>query len=338
MRTPSSSEAMTPVQAIADRVVTNVEKVIVGKHREVQLTLVALLCRGHVLIEDVPGVGKTVLAKTIARSIGCTFKRIQFTPDLLPGDVTGVSIFNQGTRVFEFRPGPVVAQIVLADEINRATPKTQSALLEAMEERQITVDGETHDLPVPFVVLATQNPIEYEGTFPLPEAQLDRFLLRISLGYPTHMEEISVLQNQMSGHPLSRIEQVVDVDELIEAQRFILDNIRVDPLILEYMVSLVEATRRHDEIYLGASPRGALGLLSSSRAWAALAGRDYVLPDDVKALAEPVLAHRLIVSPAARMRNIDGRGIIRELLQRVPVPGATPFAQRVEGRPRGARP
>jgi len=326
MRTPSSSEAMTPVQAIADRVVTNVEKVIVGKHREVQLTLVALLCRGHVLIEDVPGVGKTVLAKAIARSNGCSFKRIQFTPDLLPGDVTGVSIFNQGTRVFEFRPGPVVAQIVLADEINRATPKTQSALLEAMEERQITVDGETHDLPVPFVVLATQNPIEYEGTFPLPEAQLDRFLLRISLGYPTHMEEISVLQNQMSGHPLSRIEQVVDVDELIEAQRFILDTVRVDPLILEYMVSLVEATRRHDEIYLGASPRGALGLLSSARAWAALAGRDYVLPDDVKALAEPVLAHRLIVSPAARMRNIDGRGIIRELLQRVPVPGATPFA------------
>ncbi|MDQ6604832.1 MAG: MoxR family ATPase [Chloroflexota bacterium] len=329
---------MTPVQTIADRVVTNVEKVIVGKHREVQLTLVALLCRGHVLIEDVPGVGKTVLAKTFARSIGCTFKRIQFTPDLLPGDVTGVSIFNQGTRVFEYRPGPVVAQIVLADEINRATPKTQSALLEAMEERQITVDGETHDLPIPFVVLATQNPIEYEGTFPLPEAQLDRFLLRLSLGYPTHMEEIAVLQNQMSGHPLSRIEQVVDVSELIEAQQFILENVRVDPLILEYMVSMVEATRRHDEIYLGASPRGALGLLSAARAWAALAGRDYVLPDDVKALAEPVLAHRLIVSPAARMRNIDGRGIIRELLQRVPVPGATPFNQRVEGRPRGARP
>src|SRR5947209_5430084 len=338
MQTPSSSAAMTPVQSIADRVVTNVENVIVGKRREVQLTLVALLCKGHVLIEDVPGVGKTVLAKTIARSIGCSFKRIQFTPDLLPGDVTGVSIFNQGTRVFEYRPGPVVAQIVLADEINRATPKTQSALLEAMEEGQITVDGETHDLPKPFVVMATQNPIEYEGTFPLPEAQLDRFLLRISLGYPTHMEEISVLQNQMSGHPLSRIEQVVDVDELIEAQRYILDNVRVDPLILEYMVSLAEATRRHDEIYLGASPRGALGLLSSARAWAALAGRDYVLPDDVKALAEPVLAHRLIVSPAARMRNIDGRGIIRELLQRVAVPGATPFTQRVEGRPRGARP
>jgi MoxR-like ATPase len=338
MRTPSSSEAMTPVQTIAERVVTNVENVIVGKHREVQLTLVALLCRGHVLIEDVPVVGKTVLAKTIARSIGCSFKRIQFTPDLLPGDVTGVSIFNQGTRVFEFRPGPVVAQIVLADEINRATPKTQSALLEAMEERQITVDGETHDLPMPFVVLATQNPIEYEGTFPLPEAQLDRFLLRISLGYPVHMEEIAVLQNQMTGHPLSRIEQVVDVSELVEAQQFILENVRVDPLILEYMVAMAEATRRHDEIYLGASPRGTLGLLAAARAWAAIAGRDYVLPDDVKALAEPVLAHRLIVSPAARMRNIDGRGIIRELLQRVPVPGATPFNQRVEGRPRGARP
>lgn len=338
MRTPSPSEAMTPVQNIAERVVTNVERVIVGKHREVQLTLVALLCRGHVLIEDVPGVGKTVLAKTIARSIGCSFKRIQFTPDLLPGDVTGVSIFNQGSRVFEFRPGPIVAQIVLADEINRATPKTQSALLEAMEERQITVDGETHDLPMPFVVLATQNPIEYEGTFPLPEAQLDRFLLRLSLGYPTHMEEIAVLQNQMSGHPLSRIEQVVDVSELVTAQQYIIENVRVDPLILEYIVSMSEATRRHDEIYLGASPRGTLGLLASSRAWAALAGRDYVLPDDVKALAEPVLAHRLIVSPAARMRNIDGRGIVRELLQRVPVPGATPFTQRVEGRPRGARP
>ena len=338
MRTPSPSEAMTPVQNIAERVVTNVERVIVGKHREVQLTLVALLCRGHVLIEDVPGVGKTVLAKTIARSIGCSFKRIQFTPDLLPGDVTGVSIFNQGTRIFEFRPGPVVAQIVLADEINRATPKTQSALLEAMEERQITVDGETHDLPMPFVVLATQNPIEYEGTFPLPEAQLDRFLLRLSLGYPSHMEEIAVLQNQMSGHPLSRIEQVVDVSELVTAQQYIIENVRVDPLILEYIVSMSEATRRHDEIYLGASPRGTLGLLASARAWAALAGRDYVLPDDVKALAEPVLAHRLIVSPAARMRNIDGRGIVRELLQRVPVPGATPFIQRVEGRSRGARP
>ncbi len=335
---PSSPAAQTPVQSIAERVTANVERVIVGKRREVQLALVALLCRGHILIEDVPGVGTTVLAKTIARSIGCSFKRVQFTPDLLPGDVTGVSIFNQATRVFEYRPGPIVAQIVLADEINRATPKTQSALLEAMEERQITVDGETHDLPMPFVVMATQNPIEYEGTFPLPEAQLDRFLVRISLGYPAHLEEIAILQNQMSGHPLTRIEQVVDVDELITAQRYLLDNVRVDPLLFEYMVSLAEATRRHDEVYLGSSPRGSLGLLSAARAWAALAGRDYVLPDDVKALAEPVLAHRLIVSPAARMRNIDGRGIIKELLQQIPVPGATPFnAQYAPGRSRGAR-
>lgn len=338
MQTPPVAPTMTPVQSIAERLTNNVERVIVGKRREVQLTLVALLCRGHVLIEDVPGVGKTVLAKTIARSIGCSFKRVQFTPDLLPGDVTGVSIFNQGTRVFEYRPGPIVAQIVLADEINRATPKTQSSLLEAMEERQITVDGETHDLPTPFVVLATQNPIEYEGTFPLPEAQLDRFLLRISLGYPAHMEEIAILQGQMGGHPLRNIEQVVDVSELIVAQQYLLDNVRVDPLILEYMVSMAEATRRHDEIYLGASPRGSLGLLSAARAWAALNGRDYVLPDDVKALAEPVLAHRLIVSPAARMRNIDGRGIIKELVGRIPVPGATPFSQAGPGRTRGARP
>jgi len=337
MRTPPvASEAASPVQSIAERLVTNVERVIIGKRREVQLMLVALLSKGHVLIEDVPGVGKTVLAKTIARSIGCTFSRVQFTPDLLPGDVTGVSIFNQGTRVFEYRPGPIVAQIVLADEINRATPKTQSALLEAMEERQITVDGESHSLPNPFVVLATQNPIEYEGTFPLPEAQLDRFLLRVSLGYPTHMEEISVLQGQMSGHPLSRIDQVVDISELITAQQFILENVRVDPLILEYIISIAESTRRHDEVYLGSSPRGSLGLLSSTRAWAALAGRDYVLPDDVKMLAEPVLAHRLIVSPAARMRNIDGRGIIKELLQQLPVPGATPFGQAVP-RGRGGR-
>ena len=323
---PSASETASPVQSIAERLVTNVERVIVGKRREVQLMLVALLSRGHVLIEDVPGVGKTVLAKTIARSIGCSFSRVQFTPDLLPGDVTGVSIFNQGTRQFEYRPGPIMAQIVLADEINRATPKTQSALLEAMEERTITVDGESHELPLPFVVMATQNPIEYEGTFPLPEAQLDRFQLRVSLGYPAHLEEINVLQGQMGGHPLARVSQVVDISELLTAQRYILENVRVDPLILEYLVSLSEATRRHDEIYLGSSPRGSLALLAASRAWAALAGRDYVLPDDVKLMAEPVLAHRLIVSPAARMRNVDGRGIIRELLQQIPVPGATPFA------------
>jgi MoxR-like ATPase len=312
---------MESVQQISSSVITNVERVIVGKGREVHLVLVALLCRGHVLIEDVPGVGKTVLAKAIARSIGCTFKRIQFTPDLLPSDVTGVSVFNQGLATFEYRPGPIVAQIVLADEINRATPKTQSALLEAMEESQITVDGVTHTLPQPFVVLATENPIEYEGTFPLPEAQLDRFLVRLSLGYPGRNSEIDILNRQQYVHPLDELEQVVSVEELTEAQTAI-KQVHVDGLIKEYIVDLVEATRRHDDVYLGASPRGSLALYNTARAWAALQGRDFVIPDDVKDLAEPTLAHRMIVSPAARMKGIDSRAVVRELLAAVPVPGA----------------
>lgn len=320
---------MEAIQQISTRVVNNVERVIVGKSREVHLVLVALLCRGHVLIEDVPGVGKTVLAKSIARSIGCTFKRIQFTPDLLPSDVTGVSIFNQQLGTFEFRPGPVVAQIVLADEINRATPKTQSALLEAMEESQITVDGVTHELPQPFVVLATENPIEYEGTFPLPEAQLDRFLVRLSLGYPGRNREIEILDRQQHSHPLESLDQVVSVDDLAQAQEQV-KHTHVDPLIKEYIVDLVEATRRHDDIYLGASPRGSLALYNSARAWAAIQGRDFVIPDDVKDLAEPALAHRVIVSPAARMKGIDSRAIIRELLASVPVPGARRGATPVE--------
>ena len=316
---------MESVRIIADRVSTNVERVIVGKSREVQLVLVALLCRGHVLIEDVPGVGKTVLAKAIARSIGCTFRRIQFTPDLLPSDVTGVSIYNQVSGAFEYRPGPVMAQIVLADEINRATPKTQSALLESMEEQQVTVDGVTHALPEPFIVLATENPIEYEGTFPLPEAQLDRFLLRLSLGYPDRGGEIDILERQRHVHPLDRLEQVIGVKELIEAQEAIKE-VHVERLVSEYIVSLVEASRTHDDIYLGASPRGSLALYNSARAWAALQGRDYVIPDDVKDLAEPSLAHRLIISPAARMKNIDSRMVVRELLTSVPVPGARAVA------------
>jgi MoxR-like ATPase len=312
---------MELVEQISTRVINNVEQVIVGKSREVHLVLIALLCRGHVLIEDVPGVGKTVLAKAIARSVGCTFKRIQFTPDLLPSDVTGVSIFNQQLASFEYRPGPVVAQIVLADEINRATPKTQSALLEAMEEAQITVDGETHMLPQPFVVLATENPIEYEGTFPLPEAQLDRFLVRLSLGYPGRSSEIDILNRQQYAHPLESLEQVVTVDDLVAAQTAV-KQVHVDNLIKEYIVDLVEQTRRHDDIYLGSSPRGSLALYSATRAWAALQGRDFVTPDDVKDLAEPALAHRMIVSPAARMKGIDSRSVVQEILGTVPVPGA----------------
>jgi MoxR-like ATPase len=311
---------MVEVRNIGERLVRNVERVIVGKHQEVQLTLLALLCRGHILIEDVPGVGKTMLAKAIARSLGCTFKRIQFTPDLLPTDVTGVSMYNQKTGEFEYRPGPVMAQIVLSDEINRATPKTQSALLDAMEERQVTVDGVTYTLPDPFIVLATQNPIEYEGTFPLPEAQLDRFLIRISLGYPTKADEIDILERQQQSHPLESLTQVVESRDLIAAQQAI-KNVYVDRLIKEYIVSLVEETRRHEEVYLGASPRGSLGLYRTSQARAAMEGRDFVIPDDVKALADIVLSHRIIVSPAARIKNTDARLIIGDILARVPVPG-----------------
>jgi MoxR-like ATPase len=315
------------VRGLATRLLENVEQVIVGKHQEVQLTLIALLCQGHILVEDVPGVGKTMLAKAIARSIGCTFKRIQFTPDLLPSDVTGVSIYNQKTGEFEYRPGPIMSQILLADEINRATPKTQSALLEAMEERQVTVDGVTYPLPRPFVVLATQNPIEYEGTFPLPEAQLDRFLVRISLGYPGKLEEIEVLDRQQQTHPLEALKQVVDVAELLDAQQAI-RTVHVDRLIKEYIVALVDATRRHEDIYLGASPRGSLALQVACQARAAMAGRDYVIPDDVKALAEATLAHRLILSPAARIRNADTRSVIGEILRNTPVPGTLPVPPR----------
>ncbi|HHX44689.1 MAG TPA: MoxR family ATPase [Chloroflexi bacterium] len=308
------------VQEIGDRVVGNVEKVVVGKRREIELAFVAMLCQGHVLIEDVPGVGKTVLAKSFARSIGCSFRRIQFTPDLLPSDITGVSVFNQKTREFEFRPGPVMAQIVLTDEINRATPKTQSALLECMEERQVTVDEYTYRLPEPFLIMATQNPIEYEGTFPLPEAQLDRFLMRISLGYPRPEEEISILDAQQFQHPLETIEQVIDVEELKAVQEAI-KQVYVDPLVKEYIVSLVHATRDFPDVYLGASPRGSLGLYKTCQALAALQGRDFVIPDDVKAMAESILAHRIIVSPSARIRNVDTRAVVQEILSTLPVPG-----------------
>jgi MoxR-like ATPase len=312
---------MQIVQTISDRVLRNVQQIIVGKEGEIRLTLLALLCEGHLLIEDVPGVGKTMLARAIARSIGCSFRRIQFTPDMLPSDVTGVSIYNQKTMEFEFRPGPIMAQIVLTDEINRATPKTQSALLEAMEERQVTVDGRTYPMARPFLVLATQNPIEYEGTFPLPEAQVDRFMLRIHLGYPGKSHEIDMLTRQTDHHPIQDLEQVVSLEELVEAQRAIRE-VYVDDLVKAYIVDLVTTTRDHPDIYLGASPRGSLALFMTSRAWAALEGRDFVLPDDVKRLAEPTLAHRLIVSPSARIKNVTPRQVIDDALKHTPVPGA----------------
>jgi MoxR-like ATPase len=299
-------------------VATNVERVIFGKHHEVELALVALVCRGHILVEDVPGTGKTVLAKAIARSLGCSFKRIQFTPDLLPSDVTGVSIFNQRTSQFEFRPGPVMTQIVLADEINRATPKTQSALLEAMEEHQVTVDGVTYQLPDPFLVMATQNPIEYEGTFPLPEAQLDRFFIRLQLGYPKEREEIAILDAQRHIHPLETIEQVMAADELLKAMSAVKD-IHIAEQVKTYIVGVVNATRSHPDVYLGASPRGSLALARASQAYALIQGRDFVLPDDVKALAGPTLSHRLILQPQARLKDLAATTVIAEVLASVPV-------------------
>ena len=298
----------------------NVTRVLIGKRAEIELALIALASEGHVLVEDVPGVGKTMLAKSLAKSIGCSFRRIQFTPDLLPSDVTGVSIYNQRTEQFEFRPGPVMAQIVLADEINRATPKTQSALLESMEERHLTVDGVTNRLPHPFMVLATQNPIEYEGTFPLPEAQLDRFMMRVRLGYPARDDEVAILDSQVVSHPIEDILQVVDAEALIEVQREV-RQIHVDPSLRRYIVDIVEATRTHPDVYLGASPRGSLSLFRTSQSAALLAGRDYVIPDDIKMLVDPCLGHRIIMNPAARVRNVLASTVIREILQSIVVPG-----------------
>ncbi len=311
---------MEDPRIIAERILENVERVILGKRDEVRLALIALMSGGHALIEDVPGVGKTALARSLAKSTGCAFGRIQFTPDLLPADIVGVSIYNQRSGDFEFRPGPIMAQVVLADEINRATPKTQSALLEAMEERQVTVDGVTHRMPEPFMVLATQNPIEYEGTFPLPEAELDRFLLRIHLGYPSMTDEVLILEAQQREHPIERLQQVTTPQEITWLQRAVRD-VYVDPLVKQYMVAVADQTRRHESAYLGASPRGSLALYRSCQALALLEGRDFALPDDVKALAYAALGHRIIVSPSARVKNVTAQEIIESSVSRVAVPG-----------------
>ncbi len=314
---------MASVQDFARRVIDNIERVIVGKRAVVELAVVGLLSQGHLLIEDVPGVGKTMLARSLALSLGCSFGRLQFTPDMLPSDVTGVSIFNQATREFVFQPGPLMAQIVLIDEINRATPKTQAALLEAMEERQITVDGVTHFLPKPFMVMATQNPVEYEGTFSLPEAQLDRFLMRVNLGYPTLKDEIEVLDRQQFHHPVEDLRPVAAAEDLLAAQEAI-KSIYVAPAVKEYIVRLVQHTRQHGDIFLGASPRGSLTLYRVGQARAALYARDFVLPDDIKAIAPAVLAHRLIMSPSARLRNVAPEDVVSAILEGVPVPETKP--------------
>ena len=311
----------------------NVERAIVGKSHAVRLAMAALLCNGHVLIEDVPGVGKTVLARSFARSIGASFRRIQFTPDLLPTDLTGVEMYNQQAGRFEFRPGPLLAQIVLADEINRATPRTQSALLESMEERQITIDGQSHPLPRPFVVLATQNPVDFEGTFPLPEAQLDRFLLAITIGYPEPDDEVAILSGWSRRLPVEDLPQVLSPEDLLRAQEDAYA-VYVEDSIARYIVELVQETRRHPDLRLGASPRGSLATYHAAQAWAALDGRRFVLPDDVKAVAPATLSHRLIGRAWAEPGSGAGRRIVDEILARVPVPGS---AGRGAERPAGER-
>ena len=307
-------------RSIAQRLIDNVERVIIGKRSQVELAVMTLMCGGHLLIEDVPGVGKTMLARTLAVSSGCSFKRIQFTPDLLPSDVTGVSVYNQKTGDFEFRAGPVHSQIVLADEINRATPKAQSSLLEAMEERQITVDGVTHPTPEPFMVMATQNPIEYEGTFPLPEAQLDRFMVRLELGYPSPEDEKAIMERQIHGHPVSELEQVCGPEDVAVLQAAVRD-IYVDPLVQRYIVDLSNATRQHAAVYLGGSPRGSLALQRLGQARAFIEERDYVLPDDVKDLAYPALGHRIILTAQSRVKGQTTAETISDCLSTLTVPG-----------------
>jgi len=304
---------------VSRRLRENIQKVIVGKEEVINLALVATLCEGHLLLEDVPGIGKTTLARSLAASLGCSFNRIQFTPDLLPSDVTGLNWFNQKEQCFEFKPGPIISQVVLADEINRATPRTQSALLEAMQERQITIDGVTRALPRPFLVMATQNPVELEGTFPLPEAQIDRFLLRVVIGYPTEAEESAILERFRASDPLPELRQVSTPDEIIAMQDE-RRRIRVEASVRDYIVAVARATRNHLEIELGASPRATLSLYWASQAWAAIQGRDYVLPDDVKFLAPHVLTHRLMISPQAQLRGRQPAELVADIVAGVPVP------------------
>ncbi len=315
----AQTQAEVDLKTFAEQITANIERVIVGKRQAVRLVVVGLLAEGHMLIEDVPGVGKTMLARSLARSLDCSFSRVQFTPDMLPSDLTGVYIFNQRSREFEFRPGPLLAQVVLADEINRATPKTQSALLEAMGEQQITVDGVSHKLPNPFVVLATQNPIEYEGTFRLPEAQLDRFLLRVHLGYADLKHEIEILDRQQFEHPLDSLGAVATANDLFVAQTA-LKEIFVSPVVKHYIVDLVRAVRNHPHVSVGPSARASLGLYRTGQAWAGLQGRDHVFPDDIKELAEPVIAHRFLLHPETRLRELSPSDILAETLKQVPIP------------------
>jgi len=307
------------IDIVARRLRENIQKVIVGRDEAINLTLVAVLCEGHLLIEDVPGIGKTTLARSLAASLGCSFRRIQFTPDLLPSDVTGLNWFNQKEQVFEFRPGPVMSQVLLADEINRATPRTQSALLEAMQERQVTVDGVTRPLPRPFLVMATQNPVELEGTFPLPEAQIDRFLLRVVIGYPSIADENAILERFRAADPLPELGAVTTAEEILQLQQA-RQQVRVESSVREYIVSVARATRQHPEIELGASPRATLSLYWASQAWAAIHGRDFVLPDDVKFLAPHVLTHRLMISPQAQLRGRLPQELVADIVEVVPVP------------------
>lgn len=309
---------MEDVQKFVVPLIENVEQVIVGKRLAIEYIMVAILCEGHILLEDVPGSGKTMLARSIAASLGISFKRVQCTPDLLPNDITGVSVFNQKSGEFEFKPGPIFVNILLADEINRATPRTQAALLEAMQEQQVTVDGMTRDLPRPFLVLATQNPIEYEGTFPLPEAQLDRFLMRLSIGYPSRVDERQILTNLWREHPITKIGKVANGEELASLQKRIWD-VNVDVTLQDYIVGLAEATRRHPDLSLGVSPRGSLALLKTAQALAAIRGRDYVIPEDIKTLVPLTLAHRIILTPEAELRGRTALTILEDILEKTPL-------------------